>query len=479
MDHVCAKFFSPLRPTLLAVLACGTACSQGGAGLYPPDDLGMTDTRRDGDSGQVDLASVVDLALPPAEGKPEWGRSYQNQGASVGGVAAGSDGAVYLTGSFGAADFGEGPVMAQGSSDCFLIKLDKNGQRLWARTFGRDSVDVPKSIAVDRSGNAVITGFSTNQATGRGDSFFAYYDSNGTQRYFKPFSIPSAGSKLTPAVAAGFAADGSVYFTGTFEGRINFGGGELVATGGTDIYLTQLSAAGAHVFSKGWGTYNEDAPRALSMLPDGDLLMSGTSGGAIDFGDGSKGNAVDSAFLVRFSPQGVGRWSKRWALNANTLLVAAAPDGTLWIGTDLNKKSVDVGSGPLSSPTGYGLLAAHFTGAGAYLSSTLLSSGASSYFSGIAVDATGQLVAGGLADGDIDFGFGPTRNTDGRAFYFKQAQTGQMRWAQRFGATATIDVEGIAASPDGHVLVAGSVDENLMLGTVLLTPHSFVLSLTP
>lgn len=472
---------SHFSSVLLGLVVCVTGCSKGGADTdpYPTDDLGMTDSRRDGGNGRLDLSSSVDLALPPSEGKPVWGRSYKNQGNNVGGVAVGPDGAVYLTGSFTAADFGDGEVTAQGSFDCFLLKFDKNGQRLWSRTFGRDSVDAPKSIAVDRSGNAVITGFSTNKVTGRGDAFVAYYDSHGNQRYFKPFSIPSASTRLPPAVAAGFAADGGVYFTGFFDDRINFGGGELVSVGFSDIYLVQLSPTGAHVFSKSWGQSAGDSPTALSMMPDGDLLMTATTSGAIDFGDGSKGNPIESAALVRFSPQGVARWSKRWALSANALLVAAAPDGTLWLATDINNTSVDLGGRQHKSPTGYGLLTAHFTGSGAYLDSFLLSSGASSYFTGIAVDSTGQLVAGGFPAGEIDFGFGPTTNNNGKAFYMKQAWTGQVRWARRFGGTASIKVEAIAVSPDNHMLVGGTVDENIMLGTVSLMPHSFVLALTP
>ncbi len=480
MRHDSVKTLLHFSSALISVLVCVASCSQGGAGggPYPTDDLSLGDSGRDGGNGRLDLSPSVDMALPPAEGRPVWGRSYRNEGSNVGGVAVGPDGAVYLTGSFSAADFGDGKVVAQGESDCFLLKFDKNGQRLWARTFGRDSVEAPMSVTVDRSGNAVVTGFSTNKATGRGDAFVSYYESSGNQRYFKLFSIPSAGSRLNPAVAAGFAADGGVYFTGLFDDRINFGGGELVSAGVTDIYLVQLSATGAHVFSKSWGQTASDRPIALSMMPDGDLLMTAYTSGAIDFGDGSKGDPVESAALVRFSPQGVARWSKRWALKSNRLLVAAAPDGTVWLGADLNNNSVDFGGRLHKSPTGYGLLTAHFTGAGAYLDSFLLSSGASSYLTAIAVDSTGQLVAGGVPDGEIDFGFGATINTDGKAFYMKQAWTGQVRWAQRFGATATINVEGIAVSPDNHVLVGGTVDENLKLGPVSLTPHTFVCLLT-
>ena len=463
--------------SLLGVLACAAGCSKGGAGPNSPDDLGMGDPGRDG--GRLDLAASADLALPPAEGKPVWGRSYKNPGNNVGGVAVGPDGAVYLTGSFAVTDFGDGEVTAQGALDCFLLKFDKNGQRLWARTFGRGLTDWPSSIAVDRAGNAVLTGVSTSSTTGRGDAFVAYYESSGAQRYFKQFGIPSASSKQTPAIAAGFGIDGSVYFTGAFEDRINFGGGELVAVGGMDIYLVQLSAAGTLVFAKSWGNYNTDVARALSMTPDGDVLLTGTGIGAIDFGDGSKGTPVESSFLVRLSTQGVGRWSKRWALDANTLLVKSAPDDTVWVGLDLNDHAVDLGGGPRSAPTGHGLMTAHFTGAGAYLDSFLLSSSASSYYTALAVDGTGQVLAGGVIDGDIDFGFGPTTNSSGKAFFLKQSSRGQVRWVQRLSATENVNIEGVAASPDNSVLIGGSIDGNVKLGTVSLTPHTFVLSLTP
>lgn len=109
----------------------------------------------------------------------------------------------------------------------------------------------------------------------------------------------------------------------------------------------------------------------------------------------------------------------------------------------------------------------------------LLSSSATSYYRAIAVDGAGQLVAGGAVNGDLDFGFGPTTNADGRAFFLKQAASGPVRWVQRFGSSDRINVEGVAVSPENHVLVSGTTDENLKLGAVSLTPDSFVLSLTP
>lgn len=464
---------------LLGFLLWGSSCSKGGAGqdTYPTDDLGLRDPSTDGGSERPDLRLATDLQGSVPEGKPEWGMSLHNPDPGGSSVAAGPDGAVYLAGSFSVADFGDGKVTAQGETDCYLTKLDKNGKRMWTKTFGAPFADMSTAVTVDRSGNAVITGYSSGSALGRSESFIASYATDGTQRYLKQF-VPLATGQ-SRAVSATFGDDGTVYATGYFEGSINLGGSDLVSQGSRDIFLVQLSATGTHLFSKSWGRSAVDSPSSLARLPGGDLLMAGRTSGPVNFGDGEKGTPVAGDFIARFSPQGIARWSTRWSVTASSLLAAAAPDGSLWLASDFSKKPIDLGGGPLSSPTGYGLLTAHFSSTGDYLGAFVIPSSQDAYFQSLAVDTAGHVTLGGFANGTIDFGFGSTTQANGTAFFFKQSEAGRVLWAHRFGGTRSDVVQSIAIGADHHVLAAGTLDENIKLGTVSLTPHSFVVSLTP
>ena len=436
--------------------------------------------QRDGGSDPPDLADAVDMALPPAEGKPLWGRSYN---AQVEDVTAAADGSIYLVGQFSRADFGDGQVTSNGVTDGFLIKFDAVGQRKWARTYGRAYRDVPRKVAVDTSGNAAIVGYSLrSDASGSHDAFVAYYDTNGTQKFFRAY-----GGALESAVDAGistaFASDGSVYVAGGFEDRINFGGGELVSAGDRDIFLLQLSASGTHLFSKRWGFTLYDQATAVAVLPDGDVLLNGTGGYPIDFGDGAVGTDPNvDTFLVRFSPQGVARWSKRFQITpSSSTVVAAASDGTLWMAGDTNR-AVNLGGGPRPSSTGRGLFSAHYSGTGEHIASYVIPSNVTAYVHSLAVDAMGQIVVGGAVEGDMNFGPGPTPATAGNCFFLKQAPSGLVRWAHRFCApTASYNnqVMGVAVAPSGQVLAGGYVGQATTVGTVPLSPWGFLLTVTP
>lgn len=435
---------------------------------------------RDGASTLPDLTPVADMALPAAEGKPLWGRSY---GAQVEDVAAAADGSIYLAGQFSKADFGDGQVTSNGVSDGFLIKFDAVGQRLWARTFGRAYRDVPSKVAVDKSGNAAVVGYSLRTSgTGTHDAFVAYYDASGSQKFFRTYGGP-VDTAVDTGTSVAFGNDGSVYVTGGFEDRINFGGGDLVSTGDRDIYLLQLSASGAHVFSKRWGFTGYDQARAMTVLPDGDVLLNGTGGYPIDFGDGAVGtDPMVDTFLVRFSPQGVVRWSKRFKVAPSSgTVVAAAPDGTLWMAGDTNL-AINLGGGPRPSPTGRGLFSGHFSGAGEHIASYVIPSNSTSYVNASAVDASGQLVFGGVVEGDINFGPGPMPAAAGTCFFLKQAASGLVRWAHRFcAANPSYDnqVQGVTVAPNGQVLAGGSLSEATQVGTVSLSPWGFLLTVTP
>ena len=71
-------------------------------------------------------------------------------------------GNVLVTGTFeGTVDFGGGPLTSTGVSDIFLAKYDPNGNHIWSQRFGGTSSESVRAIAVDGSGNVLVTGSFT------------------------------------------------------------------------------------------------------------------------------------------------------------------------------------------------------------------------------------------------------------------------------------------------------------------------------
>jgi len=84
---------------------------------------------------------------------------YGNEAYSM---AADALGNVYVTGYFLSSTIifdHDTLINSSGNNDVFLVKYDKDGNVLWARSFGGSSDDEPLSIAVDKNGNAYVAGY--------------------------------------------------------------------------------------------------------------------------------------------------------------------------------------------------------------------------------------------------------------------------------------------------------------------------------
>ena len=53
-------------------------------------------------------------------------------------------------------------MTSEGESDIFILKLDANGQFLWAKGIGGSSFDYANDIKVDANGDLFITGVFKN-----------------------------------------------------------------------------------------------------------------------------------------------------------------------------------------------------------------------------------------------------------------------------------------------------------------------------
>jgi hypothetical protein len=120
------------------------------------------------------------------------------------------------------------------------------GTHLWSRRFGGTSFDQGLGVAVDGSGNVLVTGvfegtvdFGGGPLTSAGiiDIFVAKYSgTDGSHVWSRRFGSTIFDEGL------GVAVDGSgnVLVTGVFEGTVDFGGGPLTSAGGNDIFLLRL-----------------------------------------------------------------------------------------------------------------------------------------------------------------------------------------------------------------------------------------------
>jgi len=64
-------------------------------------------------------------------------------------------------------------------SDVYVIKIDKNGNELWDKTFGGGKDDVAYSIQQTNDGGFIVAGYTSSFGAGGGDVYVIKLDENG------------------------------------------------------------------------------------------------------------------------------------------------------------------------------------------------------------------------------------------------------------------------------------------------------------
>jgi hypothetical protein len=155
-----------------------------------------------------------------------------------------------------------------GGSDMYLIKLDKNGNRLWATYYGGPLGEMGGDVTVDEDGNIYLCGatgstsgiafggFQTAFGGGSSDCFVVKFDSNGNRLW----STYIGGNDTEIAFYSKIKSDlsGNIYVSGvtsSFSG-ISFNGFQNNHGGGIfpsfhDAFLVKLDKNGNRL----WATY--------------------------------------------------------------------------------------------------------------------------------------------------------------------------------------------------------------------------------
>lgn len=442
-------------------------------------------TQADMGSGRVDAVAAMKNLLPCV--------AWASQGGGTGidyarAVRTDSSGNSYVVGTFqGSATFGAGGattvLVSRGGNDGYLAKYLPDGTLSWIQQFGGTSTDEGWDVAVDSSGNAIITGDFDGTATfgsggaatpiiGVADVFLAKYNNAGVLTWVHSV----AGTSVDRGMGVAVAASGIVYVTGWFASPTEtFGGGATVLTntGLLDGFVAQFSAAGAFAWARQFSGSSIDYPKSLSAISGGGVAVVGYQAGATTVGAGgpvlTSAGSVDG-FVAKFDAAGTTLWADRIGGPGFDLAWGVASDatGNVYAGGLYAGSATMSGGGALSavaaSTDGYVVKLASATGATtwsksyggngvdgvlglAISGSTLFLSGS---FSTTATVAGQSLTSGGGLDG----------------FVAKIATAnGAGTWAEPVGAGIG-DALGISLAADatGAIITAGSFQSNLSIG---------------
>jgi hypothetical protein len=430
-----------------------------------------------------------DGKAPPCSCNFLWNKRFGDDTASkttfARGVAVDASGNIIVAGYFlGSVDFGGGTLVNQGGFDIFVAKLGPSGEHLWSRSFGGAGDQAATGVAVDPSGNVIVTGYfwnvldlgapNTLVSQGNNDIFVMKLDAaSGGHLWSKGFGDPTVQGGL------GVAADasGNVLLTGYFGGAVSFGGAPVVGHGGTDVFVAKLDPSGAHLWSKGFGDADGQEGTGVAVDASGNIALTGYFASTVDFGGGALMSApsVPSAYVAKLDPSGAHLWSRTaGAISPGSdsygVGVAAGASGNVIAGGKF-VGTMDFGDGPLVCQGSQAVFVVDHDTSGGHPWSRAFggaSSDASTAASGVAVDTFGNLLVAGSFSGSINFGGGPLASSSGSTSdVFLAKFDGSDKHhicSQRFGMTGSNSAAGVAVDAASNVVVVGTFSEAIDFG---------------
>ncbi len=271
-----------------------------------------------------------------------WAKSGGGNSDDVGNsVAVDAIGNVYVTGFIGGTStFGSYTLTSAGNADFFLVKYDPNGTVLWAKSAGGIDHDKGYGVALDGFGNIYVTGTYTatnitfgttvlNQI-GSIDIFVVKYDPNGNVIWAKS----GGGNSVDESTSIAVDSIGNAFITGGYDSNtITFGTASLNNYGNLnpDCFLVKYNPTGNVLWARSFGGINNEAGEAIAIDHTGNVFINGyydgdsvSIGNIVLYGDP---NSVNGVFTVKYDSLGNILWARAALGAANEDPHGIAVDG--------------------------------------------------------------------------------------------------------------------------------------------------------
>ena len=188
-----------------------------------------------------------------------------------------------------------------GESDFWLIKTDKNGNKIWDRTFGGSSHDECNSVIQTSDGGFLAAGYTQSYGNGWMDFWFIKTDSRGYKIWDKTFG-GIFGDECNIVIQKNdrhLLAAGYTYSFGT---------------GGGDFWLIKIDKMGNRIEDKTFGGSIEDCCSSLIQINDKGFLAAGYTY--------SYGAGLEDFWLIKIDSQGNKIWDKTFGGSASDVCIS-------------------------------------------------------------------------------------------------------------------------------------------------------------
>jgi len=377
---------------------------------------------------------------------------------------------VIITGNYvGAIDLGGGfSLPTSDLNDVFLIKHNKDGSLLWAKGFGTKGIQTGEDVVTDQNNNIIIVGNfedsinfggTTLKSKGSQDIFLAKFDAAGNHLWSKSFGDLNYHQITKVAVDAA----GNIYFTGGFDGSVNFGDGLLVSNGENDIFLARFDSDGNVQWSKKFGNLSDQIATGLAIDANSNVLLSGEFYNTVDFGGGvltsaGGGASFRDVFLAKFTSLGNHIWSARYGDAGsqfqsnvttdkdNNIIFSGAFSGTISFGANL-----------LTSKGSYDMFLVKLDPNGTSIWAKSFGANNNDFITDVVTDAADNVYFTGYFPSSIDLGNGVMQTAGNLDILLAKFDTnGNYIWAKNFGNAGEQKGKNIAVDEQGNFFASGT-----------------------
>jgi PKD repeat protein len=214
---------------------------------------------------------------------------------------------------------------SNGNADIYILKLDSNGDYIWAKTFGGISFDCAYAIKTDASTNVYISGSYNSTVDFNPGSAVVNYTSNGSADIFIS-KLNSSGNYVWAKSIGGSSYDkanslalntNQVFITGSYGSTVDFNPGsgvnQYTSNGSSDIYVLSLDYYGNYLWAKSIGGSGSDAGESICPSYFGNLSVTGYFSSTVDFNPGTgvsnhTSNGSDDIFILNITSSGNYNW---------------------------------------------------------------------------------------------------------------------------------------------------------------------------
>ena len=321
----------------------------------------------------VNNTDDIFVAKYDSSGNVLWAKKFGSVGDEDGNAIAVDDSEnVYIAGDYASHYLSFGTTTLtnttnNSNTDVFFVKLDKNGNVIWAKSIGSTGLEFAKSIAIDTSGNVYLCGYFDSPTlnigndalsnSGGDDIFLAKYDANGNVLWAKK----AGGSNEDVALSMAVDPKENVYITGDFTSTsISFDTINLTSTstnGHANLFIAKYDKSGNLILAKSAGCIGSTGwvqATTVGVDTSQNMYVSGWFGyNNFNIGSSTLNYAgLYDIFFIKYDKNGNVIWAKGAGGSDvdQPYSITVDDDGNSYLGGSFQSSSITFGNITLNNP---------------------------------------------------------------------------------------------------------------------------------